>query len=1530
MKRKQTLINFVLGGTVLVSVVVFLSLISGVVSAVSQWSQTDWSGGSGQQAWSTSNKYESGTNVNSATDGQISLSNNPNYESRGGWWSTSYQYRQKLTFDNSAQTENLANFPVLIKLTANNFDFTRTQTDGDDIRFVDANDATPLSYEVESWNATTKEAYVWVKVPQVDGSSTADFIYLYYGNPTATNGENIAGAWDTNFTMVQHLNETSGAHQDSTVNANHATTTNVTNQGVATAKVGGADEFNGTGNWLNFSTRSAIFNPSSFSISFWFNSDTTSSNLSLFNMGPTNADGWGAESEVFCIRTSSAYVDCGYSGMSDFGVWTSMTAGEYYWLTLTFDGSTGNLYKNGQLAMSDPVTNPIDVTTWTNNLVVGSTQTGGLPRYFDGKIDEFRVSNTSRSADWIAAQYASMNDTFITYDNADRIPWQSFDWQYRKTLTFDYSGQTENLVDFPVLISLDATNFDFSLTQFDGDDIRFVDSDNVTTLSHEVESWYAGSETAFIWVKVPQIDGSSSTDFIYLYYGNTTVGNGEDVANVWSEGYEGVWHFAETSGQHLDSTGKGYNSTSVDVTQQGAAVGKIGPGDQFVAASADDVQVAGFPQLATDFSVSAWFKPSTTASSGFFVSMGRDWPQSGWNFVYKSDEYYQTWFRNNGNNWAGSSLLDPNIWYWITTTFGSDYTRFYVDGQLVAEIVNNGDVQYLYAETLTFGEMSYWSGLFNYDGYLDEVAISDTTRSADWIAAQYASMNGGFVTYGTQTSVSGTYSPTWWDSDWQYRKKITFDNAGQAENLTDFPVLVKLNSSRVDFAKTQNGGEDVRFIDANNVTLLPHEIEQWDESSNSFVWVKVPQIDASSTEDYMWMYYGNTTALDGQDGPNVWDSNFRMVHHMDEASGGLVDSTIGGYDPGAGGASFQYAKQGLVGKSIEFDDSGHFLFSDADEVDFNFGNTEFTLEILLKPGENSSNMAPIARNGYSAGWALRLWGDSETKTPSFWLRGTSGISVWDTSTVTNVNEWVYLAIPVTTSTTVATDNQFDIYSNGQIVKSSGVPSWPYKVPVPGGDNQFAIGFRPTVNDVYWGDIDEVRISTVRRSADWIAAQYASMNDTFNTFGSVEGQYEANGMLTSSIFDSGYGSDWGVISWTQSGGGTVAVKVRTSNSSTLAGAASFDSCNAVTNGTDISVNNCVTDGDQYVQYQITLGAGSTPVIEEISIGYANVPTPTPTPLPTGVPTPTVTPVPTATPIPTPTPIPDTTPPDLSLKKIGGITYDSRYNIYYYTGTKPLFYGTGEIGAQVSLNVNGTNHSYTPTINPNGEWSIPNYTFSVGSHQVLFTATDLSGNKTVLKFTLVVDPTGMLFPENIQNLLYSQSSAQEATPTVTPSVSVAPTTTPTNAPDQNEETKDGPKEQTGNSVTVKLTTTNGKPLAGVSVTLASDPQTVVTDKNGVATFANVPPGEHHLSFEYGGEKVTRTLSLLNDDQDYHIDVTVNGGEPTIPWWVWVIGFILMSVIAIMVYGRWKKNDPITTLPIVEEHQGDGSENETASSP
>ena len=86
-----------------------------------------------------------------------------------------------------------------------------------------------------------------------------------------------------------------------------------------------------------------------------------------------------------------------------------------------------------------------------------------------------------------------------------------------------------------------------------GADLQFVDKDG-TYLYHEVVEWDKANKTGKVWVKVPQVDGNSTTDYVTLYYGcSTCTGNPYAVADsVWRT-YAGVFHLKAPETQAKDA-----------------------------------------------------------------------------------------------------------------------------------------------------------------------------------------------------------------------------------------------------------------------------------------------------------------------------------------------------------------------------------------------------------------------------------------------------------------------------------------------------------------------------------------------------------------------------------------------------------------------------------------------------------------------------------------------------------------------------------------------------------------------------------------------------------------------------------------------------------------------------------------------------------------------------------------------------------------------------------------------------------------
>ena len=79
---------------------------------------------------------------------------------------------------------SLQRVPVLVRLHSGVFDFTKARPDGGDLRFVAADDKTPLAYHIERFDPSAELALVWVDVPQVQAGAQQQ-IWLYYGNQEA-------------------------------------------------------------------------------------------------------------------------------------------------------------------------------------------------------------------------------------------------------------------------------------------------------------------------------------------------------------------------------------------------------------------------------------------------------------------------------------------------------------------------------------------------------------------------------------------------------------------------------------------------------------------------------------------------------------------------------------------------------------------------------------------------------------------------------------------------------------------------------------------------------------------------------------------------------------------------------------------------------------------------------------------------------------------------------------------------------------------------------------------------------------------------------------------------------------------------------------------------------------------------------------------------------------------------------------------------------------------------------------------------
>jgi Domain of unknown function (DUF2341) len=159
--------------------------------------------------------------------------------------------------------------------------------------------------------------------------------------------------------------------------------------------------------------------------------------------------------------------------------------------------------------------------------------------------------------------------------------------------------------------------------------------------------------------------------------------------------------------------------------------------------------------------------------------------------------------------------------------------------------------------------------------------------------------------------------------------------------------MVALNSSRVNYNLIKAAGADIRFVDSDNQTILDYEIERWDTSGTSTVWVKVPQIDASSNTDYIYMYYNNNAASDAQDAAGVWSNGYSAVYHFGQTTGAYTDSVSNHVSNSSDAQTVTSRTTTLLGYAPTFGGGAGTNFITIPDADtFNF--TDFTTEAYIQ------------------------------------------------------------------------------------------------------------------------------------------------------------------------------------------------------------------------------------------------------------------------------------------------------------------------------------------------------------------------------------------------------------------------------------------------------------------------------------------------------------------------------------------------------------------------------------------------------
>ncbi len=281
-------------------------------------------------------------------------------------------------------------FPLLVRLHRDTFDFRQAASDGADLRFSTAEGGI-LPHQVEHWDAATGTAAVWVRIPEIRGAARQE-LRMYWGNAEAASTSNGAAVFheSNGYRGVWHL-------QDSVEDAVSAIESTDSGTTSVPGVIGNGRHFEeGQGISGGEKILTLPMGSEEHSTELWFRPARMNSTLI----------GWGneaAQGKVVMQFRSPPHInmDCYFSSANVSGK-TPVEPGQWTHVVHTWRQGEARLYVNGVLDSSNQDRgSPLNVKT-PARLYLG----GWYNNYdFRGDLDEARISSVVRSPEWVRLQY---------------------------------------------------------------------------------------------------------------------------------------------------------------------------------------------------------------------------------------------------------------------------------------------------------------------------------------------------------------------------------------------------------------------------------------------------------------------------------------------------------------------------------------------------------------------------------------------------------------------------------------------------------------------------------------------------------------------------------------------------------------------------------------------------------------------------------------------------------------------------------------------------------------------------------------------------------------------------------------------------------------------------------------------------------------------------------------------------------------------------------------------------------------------
>ena len=320
----------------------------------------------------------------------------------------------------------------------------------------------------------------------------------------------------------------------------------------------------------------------------------------------------------------------------------------------------------------------------------------------------------------------------------------------------------------------------------------------------------------------------------------------------------------------------------------------------------------------------------------------------------------------------------------------------------------------------------------------------------------------------------------WWNGDWPYRKEITLDAGAAAANIAgsadNVPVLVRLSLANFQyFNNLKPDASDLRAVADDDSTPLKLHIERFDPQAQiALIWVLLPKLNGGGSTKF-YLYYGNENAGSASDPAGTYDDHQVLVYHFGPAKGAPQDSTHYKSEPTAFNATVNPAS--LIGAGASFSGSQTITVPATGALHLTAAQG-YTVSawVRFSAAETSADVVQLSGSGRQL-----VLGIAGTQAFARYQDGSGApVSVQQTGQLTT-GDWHHLALSLG-------GGQLTLYVDG--TQAGQVPAQPADIA-----GTLTVGGSADGNSYFTGEIDELEVSDIVRSADWIKAAATSQGMT---------------------------------------------------------------------------------------------------------------------------------------------------------------------------------------------------------------------------------------------------------------------------------------------------------------------------------------------------------------------------------------------------------------------------------------------------